>query len=104
MVKKIFNINNNPNICIGTDKNYTDETLINFTINHFKKYGYSVAINNTYSGTMIPNKYFNKYDKRIKSIMLEVNKRIYLKDKKCFYRFKNYLNDYYKEIELKQKL
>lgn len=100
MVKKLFNIDNNPDICIGIDNYYTDETLIDFTINHFKKYGYSVEINKPYSGTIIPNKYFNKGDKRISSIMIEVNKRIYLQDKNKFYKLKNCLDDYYKEIQL----
>lgn len=102
MVKKLFNSDDNPDICIGTDYIYTDKSLIDFTINHFKKYGYSVAINKPYSGTIIPNKYYNKNDTRISSIMIEVNKRIYLEDNSKFYKLKKCLEDYYKEILLEK--
>ena len=102
MVKKLFNIDNNSDICIGTDNFYTDKELVDFTINHFKRYGYSVAINAPYSGTIVPNKYYNKNDKRISSIMIEVNRRIYLNNKDDFYKLKECLEDYYKEISINQ--
>lgn len=38
MVKKLLNSDNNPDICIGVDNIYTNEKILNFTINHFKKY------------------------------------------------------------------
>ena len=100
MVEKLFNINNTPDICLGIDNIYTNVKLIKFTINHFKKYGYSVEINNPYSGTIIPNKYFNKKEKRLSSIMLEINKRIYLNDKMDFYKFKQCIDDYYDKIKV----
>lgn len=70
MVQKLFNSEKNPDICLGTDEFYTDNNLIDITIKHFKKYGYSVQLNHPYSGTIIPNKYINKKDSRIKSIMI----------------------------------
>lgn len=99
LVEKLFNINNNPDICIGIDKTYTSEEFLNFTINHFKNYGYSVEINKPYSGTIIPNKYFNKKENRLSSIMLEINKRIYLNDKNNFNKLKQCIEDYYNEIK-----
>ncbi len=60
MVKTLFHIDNTPDICIGTDEYYTNQKLIHFTIEHFKKYGFTVEINNPYIGTIIPNKYFKK--------------------------------------------
>ena len=99
MAIKLFNINNNPDICIGIDNAYTVEELTNITITHFKKYGYSVGINTPYSGTIIPNKYFNKKDKRLSSIMLEINKRIYLNSENDFYKLKQCINDYYEKIQ-----
>lgn len=98
MVKKLFNSVDNPDICIGTDLFYTNEALINTTINHFKKYGYSVAINKPYAGTIIPNKYFNKKEKKLSSIMIEVNKRIYLDKKDDFNKLKDCFNEYYNII------
>lgn len=98
MVKKLFNSHNNPDICIGVDPFYTDENLIKMTIEHFKKYGYSVEINKPYVGTIIPNKYINTKDTRLKSIMLEINKRIYLNNENDFFYLKNCLNAYYQKL------
>lgn len=99
MVKKLFNTNNNPDICIGIDNNYTSKKLTTITINHFKKYGYSVEINKPYSGTIIPNKYINKNEKRLSSIMIEINKRVYLNNKNNFFKLKQCINNYYEKIQ-----
>lgn len=93
LVEKLFNTNNNPDICIGIDNTYTGKELSNFIIAHFKKYGYSVGIDKPYSGTIVPNKYFNKKEKRLSSIMLEINKRIYLKNKNDFIKLKKCIED-----------
>ena len=98
MVKKLFSSDNNPDICIGVDSFYTNQNLINMTIEHFKEYGYSIEINKPYAGTIIPNKYINKKDTRLKSIMLEINKRIYL-NSNDFIKIKNCLNDYYIKLQ-----
>lgn len=99
MTQKLLNANNNPDICIGIDNTYTSNELTNITINHFKKYGYSIEINKPYSGTIIPNKYLNKNEKRLSSIMLEINKRIYLNNKNDFYKLKQCINEYYNKIK-----
>lgn len=98
MLKKLFNSNNNPDICIGIDEFYTDKKLLDFTIKHFKKYGFSVEINKPYFGTLIPNKYFSKKEEKLSSIMLEINKRIYLNNKNGFSKLKTCIDDYYKCI------
>ena len=99
MVEKLFNRNNNPDICLGVDSFYTDQNLINMTVEHFKKYDYSVEINKPYSGTIIPNKYINKKDNRLKSIMLEINKRVYLNNENDFLKLKKCINDYYQRLQ-----
>lgn len=99
MVKKLFNIQNNPDICIGIDDNYYNLELTNLTIKHFKEYGYSIEINKPYSGTIIPNKYLNKTKTKLSSIMLEINKRTYLNNKTDFYKLKNCIEVYYKKIQ-----
>lgn len=100
MVGKLFGIKSTADICIGTDEYYTDKNLLDFTIDYFQKCGYSVNINTPYSGTMIPNKYFNKRDKRLSSIMLEINKRTYLNDNECFNRLKKCIEEYYNMVQL----
>lgn len=100
MVEKLFDVKNNPDICIGVDNVYTNKELVKFTVEHFKSYNYSVKINEPYSGTIIPNKYFNKKEKRLSSIMLEINKRIYLNNGTDFYKLKKCIDDYYDKLQL----
>ena len=69
-----------PDICIGIEKDYYNKDILNEIISNIKEKGYSYKINYPYTGSMIPNIIFNndKYKGRVISIMLEVNKRIYL--------------------------
>lgn len=85
-VKEILNLENNPDICIGFDEDFKDIELIEKTIKHFQKY-----------------KYLNTKDSKIKSIMIEINKRIYLDDNckinnQKYIRLKNCMDEYYKII------
>lgn len=67
-----------PDICIGTDEYHTPRDLITLTENFFKEHGYTCKINSPYSGSIVPIKYYNK-DKRVRSIMIEINRKLYLK-------------------------
>lgn len=85
-----------PDICLGIEKDFEDENLTKYTIDFFEKKGYSVEINSPYKGTLIPSKhYFNK-DTRIKGIMIELNKRIYLNNN--FNLFQNILEEYFNSL------
>lgn len=66
-----------PDICIGTDEYHTPEYLLNYTMNFWARHGYSVEMNNPYSGCIIPSEFFRS-DKNVKGIMIEVNKRLYM--------------------------
>ncbi len=69
-----------PDICIGTDIFHTSMTLIKDVYHYFIHQGYTVAVNKPFSGTMVPLKYYKK-DKRVQSIMIEVNRKLYLNGK-----------------------
>jgi len=102
-VLKLFNKSDNPDICIGFDNNYYDKQFIDYSINYFKNNGYSVKTNYPYSGTLIPNVILKNNDKRIKPIMIEINKRIYLDNNKIinkhkFNKLKNDINNYLNNI------
>lgn len=113
-VKKILKLENNPDICIGYDNNFCDINLINKTIEHFKKYGFIVENNYPYSGSIIPNKYYNLVKTNLYSLMIEVNKRIYLDNnislnkkkyqilKQCMDNYYLFLNDYTLDKKLKK--
>jgi N-formylglutamate deformylase len=65
-----------PDICLGVDEKQTPQYLIDFFRNGFENNGFSVEINNPYSGTIYPNIESNK----IFSIMVEINKRLYMEN------------------------
>lgn len=64
-----------PDICIGTDSYHTPIKLIEIYKDFLEKKGYLVYINNPFNGTIVPLKYYQ--DKRIISIMIEINKKLY---------------------------
>ena len=68
-----------PDICIGTDEFHTPCYLSDAAVEFFSKQcGLRTALNYPYSGTIVPGEYYGN-DKRVLSIMVEVNKRLYLK-------------------------
>ena len=66
-----------PDFCIGTDNFHTPTELQKRLQNFIEMAGYGVQINFPYSGCIVPTEYYQK-DGRVKSIMIEVNKRLYL--------------------------
>ena len=70
---------NRPDFNIGTDRFHTPNYLIELSEEFFKKKGFSVAVDLPYSGSMVPIKHY-KQTKNVESIMLEVNRALYLSD------------------------
>lgn len=71
-----------PDICIGTDSYHTPRNLEKLVYSYFDKLGYTIAINYPYSGTMVPMKFYRK-DKRVSSIMVELNRSLYMDIDSC---------------------
>lgn len=70
---------NRPDICIGTDNYHTSEELRDFTVRYFQNKGLSVGLNTPYSGTIVPLEYYGE-DKRVQSIMVEINRKLYMEE------------------------
>jgi len=66
-----------PDICIGGDSFHTPKELMSKVEKFFLSKGYVVGVNNPYSGTMVPLKHYQK-DNRVKSIMIEINRKLYM--------------------------
>jgi len=81
-------------ICIGTDAIHTPLKLIEITVNHFSEKGVSVKINEPYSGTMVPE--HHKENVLVQSIMIEVNKKLYVNN---MYKFKPIISDLLEKID-----
>lgn len=69
---------NLPDICIGHCKDYCSEELIDFACTYFKNLGYKIGINYPYEGAIVPNSLMKNPNSNFSSIMLEVNKSLYL--------------------------
>ena len=64
-----------PDICIGYDEEHVDLELVDILKEEFQIY--DVAINSPYAGSLVPTAFYNK-NKNVKSVMIEINKRLYL--------------------------
>lgn len=68
-----------PDFNIGTDAFHTPQKLIDASTTFFKEKGYSLGVNLPYSGAIVPLPYYKK-NKKVQSIMLEINRRLYLQE------------------------
>jgi N-formylglutamate deformylase len=94
---------NTPDFNIGTDSYHTPSYLIKASKEFFKSKGFSLGIDTPYSGSIVPMEYYQK-DKRVTSIMLEVNRRMYLKEptnekSEGYQRTKNIIQEYTKLLK-----
>lgn len=67
-----------PDICIGYDELNYNKKYTNIIINHFKNNGYSVSVNEPFSGSIVPLKYIG--NNKVSSVMIEINKKLYMDD------------------------
>ena len=68
---------NRPDFNIGTDKFHTPSYLIELSKDFFKEKGFSLGLDWPYSGSIVPIKHYQQ-SKNVESIMLEVNRALYL--------------------------
>lgn len=66
-----------PDFCLGIDEFHTPKELYLLVQDLLTSTGYKVLINNPYSGTIIPMKYFNK-NRNVRGLMIEVNRKLYM--------------------------
>lgn len=68
-----------PDFNIGTDPFHTPTYLIEASKDFFQSKGYSLGVDTPYSGSIVPMEFYQK-DQRVSSIMLEINRRMYLNE------------------------
>jgi len=71
-----------PDICLGTDDYHTPVPLLRAAREVFRQQEFRVATNSPFAGTYVPMK-FLKRDRRVKSLMIEVNRRLYMNEGEC---------------------
>lgn len=69
-----------PDFCIGTDDYHTPEGLAEAMADAVREEGFYVRFNTPYYGAITPIKHYGK-DKRVSSVMVEVNRRLYMDEK-----------------------
>ena len=70
---------NRPDFNIGTDQFHTPNKLINKSMQYFDNLGHSCGLNWPYNGSIVPINHYQK-NKNVKTIMLEVNRNLYLNE------------------------
>lgn len=63
--------------CIGTDTFHTPDKLTQKAKLFLEQKGYSVAINEPFGGTIVPMEFYST-NKNVHSIMIEINRKLYL--------------------------
>ena len=99
---KSLDIKKLPEICLGTDSFHTSQRLSEFTYAYFKSRGLEVALNKPYAGAIVPLTQYQR-DKAVRSIMIEVNRSIYMDErtgdkKQDFGLVKEILHEYLQEV------
>ena len=80
IVMKPDNIFSTPDFDIGTDSYHTPPGLCAFLCDKIRELGYSVKVNSPFSGAITPMKFYRQ-DKRVFSVMFEINRRLYMNEK-----------------------
>ena len=68
-----------PDICIGADLFHTPGSMIERLSRSFSQKGYHVAVNTPFAGALVPAAYYQR-NADVLSIMIEVNRGLYLDD------------------------
>lgn len=68
-----------PDYNIGTDKFHTPKKLIDISVNFFKEKNLTLGIDYPFSGSIVPMGFYQK-NRNVESIMLEINRKLYLKN------------------------
>ena len=78
-VRDIDQTDGRPDFNIGIDSFHTPAELIELSEEFFQQRGFSLGIDAPYAGTIVPMDFYGK-DRDVMSIMLEVNRKLYLKE------------------------
>ncbi|MCH4157963.1 MAG: N-formylglutamate amidohydrolase [Acidaminococcaceae bacterium] len=66
-----------PDICLGQDAFHTPPALVRTCCRYLEAWGYTVAVNFPFSGSIVPLAYYRQ-DQRVQSIMLEAARDLYV--------------------------
>ena len=67
-----------PDICIGTDAFHTPAAMGHAFASEFERARWRVMLNEPFAGAIVPLSRYRR-DRRVASVMVEVNRRLYLR-------------------------
>ena len=76
-----YNVDEFPDVCLGFNDVVPSDEIV-WIKELFEKNGYTVEYNVPFAGSLVPLKYMG--DDRVKSVMIELNRRIYYNDDNDF--------------------
>jgi N-formylglutamate deformylase len=79
LIRDLDQTSTRPNFNIGIDKYHTPQKLVDASITYFEQKGFSIGVDWPYKGTIVPLEHYQK-NKKVNSIMLEVNRELYLNE------------------------
>ena len=85
-----------PDICVGFNE-YS--ATADFVLKYFRELGYKVKENYPYSGSMIPDCFLMRPNPNFFSVMIEVNKKLYLESRENFKKLQSEINALLKKLE-----
>ena len=71
-----------PDLCIGYEAYHVPKTIVSDLNLVCSQVGIEVAENEPFAGSYVPQKYYQQ-DKRVQSIMLELNRQLYMDEEQC---------------------
>ena len=88
---------NRPEICLGICDYHTPPELKDYSLKWLAEY-FTAAVNRPFAGTFVPNRYYRQ-DKRVSSIMIEVNRSLYMDEatggkNQSFNQIKNLMTEF----------
>ena len=79
LVRRLFGWTENlPDICLGYDEKWFSKDNASRLKTYIEKMGYSCELNYPYSGALVPMEFYYDENPKIHSVMLEINRRVYL--------------------------
>ena len=65
--------------CVGVDRYHTPPALIRLVRSSLENLGFSVGVNVPFAGSIVPMPFYEN-DRRVASVMIEVNRRLYMNE------------------------
>ena len=79
LVRRLFGWTDNlPDICLGYDEKWFSKDNASKLKTYIEGMGYSCELNYPYSGALVPMEFYHDENPKIQSVMLEINRRVYL--------------------------